>query len=93
MHAKSDLRVVLKWMTAGSGSVITDVIRLLLLLNLAEHKHDCRSVCEYCGIAFDVARDACRIPQVAKSWQMGNPDNTYSLPQLQDANTEHSGAL
>ena len=80
-------------MTAGSGSVNPDVIRLLLLLNLAGHKHDCQSVCEYCGIAFDVARDACRIPKVAKSWQMGNPDNTYSLPQLQDANTEHSGAL
>ena len=28
MHAKPDLRVVLKWMIAGSGSVITDVIRL-----------------------------------------------------------------
>jgi hypothetical protein len=26
MHAKPDLRVVLKWMIAGSGSVITDVI-------------------------------------------------------------------
>ena len=26
MHAKPDLRVFLKWMTAGSGSVITDVI-------------------------------------------------------------------
>ena len=25
MHAKPDLRVVLKWMIAGSGSVITDV--------------------------------------------------------------------
>ena len=30
MHAKPDLRVVLKWMIAGSGSVITDVIRLAL---------------------------------------------------------------
>ena len=29
MHAKPDLRVFLKWMIAGSGSVITDVIRLL----------------------------------------------------------------
>ena len=28
MHAKPDLRVVLKWMIACSGSVITDVIRL-----------------------------------------------------------------
>ena len=28
MHAKSDLRVFLKWMIAGSGSVITDVIPL-----------------------------------------------------------------
>ena len=28
MHAKPDLRVVLKWMIARSGSVITDVIRL-----------------------------------------------------------------
>jgi hypothetical protein len=28
MHAKPDLRVFLKWMIAGSGSVITDVIRL-----------------------------------------------------------------
>jgi hypothetical protein len=27
MHAKPDLRVFLKWMIAGSGSVITDVIR------------------------------------------------------------------
>ena len=25
MHAKPDLRVFLKWMIAGSGSVITDV--------------------------------------------------------------------
>ena len=28
MHAKPDLRVFLKWMLAGSGSVITDVITL-----------------------------------------------------------------
>ena len=28
MHAKPDLRVFLKWMIAGSGSVITDVIQL-----------------------------------------------------------------
>ena len=28
MHAKPDLRVVLKWMIAGSGSVIADVIWL-----------------------------------------------------------------
>ena len=28
MHAKPDLRVVLKWMIAGSGSVIADVITL-----------------------------------------------------------------
>ena len=28
MHAKPDLRVVLKWMVARSGSVITDVIPL-----------------------------------------------------------------
>ncbi len=27
MHAKPDLRVVLKWMIYRSGSVITDVIR------------------------------------------------------------------
>jgi hypothetical protein len=30
MHAKPDLRVVLKWMIAGSGSVITAVIPLKL---------------------------------------------------------------
>ena len=30
MHAKPDLRVLLKWMIAGSGSVIADVIRLKL---------------------------------------------------------------
>ena len=30
MHAKPDLRVLLKWMIAGSGSVITDVIQLNL---------------------------------------------------------------
>ena len=29
MHAKPDLRVFLKWMIAGSGSVITDVIPLM----------------------------------------------------------------
>ena len=28
MHAKPDLRVVLKWMIAGSGSVIAAVITL-----------------------------------------------------------------
>ena len=28
MHAKPDLRVFLEWMITGSGSVITDVIRL-----------------------------------------------------------------
>ena len=28
MHAKPDLRVVLKWTIAGSGSVIADVIQL-----------------------------------------------------------------
>ena len=31
MHAKPDLRVLLKWMIAGSGSVITDVIPLMKL--------------------------------------------------------------
>ena len=30
MHAKPDLRVILEWMIAGSGSVIADVIRTLL---------------------------------------------------------------
>ena len=30
MHAKPDLRVFLKWMIAGSGSVITAVMRLVL---------------------------------------------------------------
>ena len=29
MHAKPDLRVFLKWMIAGSGSVIADVITLM----------------------------------------------------------------
>jgi hypothetical protein len=28
MHAKPDLRVILKWKIAGSGSVIADVIPL-----------------------------------------------------------------
>ena len=28
MHAKPDLRVVLKWLIARSGSVITDVIQI-----------------------------------------------------------------
>ena len=28
MHAKPDLRVILKWMIAGSGSVIADVMPL-----------------------------------------------------------------
>ena len=32
MHAKPDLRVALKWMIAGSGSVITDVIWLMKVL-------------------------------------------------------------
>ena len=31
MHTKPDLRVFLKWMIAGSGSVITDVIWLQFL--------------------------------------------------------------
>ena len=31
MHAEPDLRVFLKWMIAGSGSVITDVIPLKLM--------------------------------------------------------------
>ena len=34
MHAKPDLRVLLKWMIAGSGSVIADVIRLKLTQTL-----------------------------------------------------------
>ena len=29
MHAKPDLRVLLKWMIAGSGSVITDDYEVL----------------------------------------------------------------
>ena len=33
MHTKPDLRVFLKWMIAGSGSVITDVIPLNPLQN------------------------------------------------------------
>ena len=31
MHAKPDLRVFLKWMIAGSGSVITDVMSLVFM--------------------------------------------------------------
>ena len=31
MHAKPDLRVFLKWMINRSGSVITDVRRLMIL--------------------------------------------------------------
>ena len=37
MHAKPDLRVFLKWMIAGSGSVITDVIPLNQKLHV-EHE-------------------------------------------------------
>ena len=40
MHAKPDLRVVLKWMIAGSGSVIADVIHLGLLFVMAEDCFD-----------------------------------------------------
>ena len=32
LHAKSGLRVVLKWKIAGSGSVITDVIQLRVVM-------------------------------------------------------------
>ena len=35
MHAKPDLRVFLNWMIAGSGSVITDVIGLKLMLKFS----------------------------------------------------------
>ena len=49
MHAKPDLRVFLKWMIAGSGSVIADVIRLLRM------KIGLNSFligCSICGIIF-----------------------------------------
>ena len=35
MHAKPDLRVVLEWTIAGSGSVIADVITLKRIEDLA----------------------------------------------------------
>ena len=38
MHAKPDLRVFLKWMIAGSGSVITDVIPLGMSFTYARTK-------------------------------------------------------
>ena len=40
MHAKPDLRVVLKWMIAGSGSVIADVMRLTETKNLRMTESD-----------------------------------------------------
>ena len=42
MHTKPDLRLFLKWMIAGSGSVITDVITLTIAGRLAvlEIKHN-----------------------------------------------------
>ena len=41
MHAKPDLRVFLKWMIAGSGSVITDVMSLsMLTLTGAAHRNE-----------------------------------------------------
>ena len=40
MHAKPDLRVFLKWMIARSGSVITDVITLRVLI--FNHGLECR---------------------------------------------------
>ena len=49
IHAKPDLRVVLKWMIARSGSVITDVIPPKLM-NAAKNKtlsevfKDCRKI-------------------------------------------------
>ena len=34
MHAKPDLRVILEWTIAGSGSVIADVITLISVANI-----------------------------------------------------------
>ena len=45
MHAKPDLRVFLKWMIAGSGSVITDVITLQVLALSTVFRN-----CFYCGM-------------------------------------------
>jgi hypothetical protein len=36
MHAKPDLRVSLEWMIAGSGSVITAVIRRTIVLMVSD---------------------------------------------------------
>jgi hypothetical protein len=41
MHAKPDLRVFLKWMIAGSGSVIVDVIMLGVRSNLRDKYEAC----------------------------------------------------
>ena len=56
MHAKPDLRVFLKWVIAGSGSVITDVIPLEALL------YECEicisSVCRDSGLVRNADADA-----------------------------------
>ena len=56
MHAKPDLRVFLKWMIAGSGSVITDVIPLKQMTpsSYFYNEHDGRYrlyLGEFCTIA------------------------------------------
>ena len=43
MHAKPDLRVFLKWMIAGSGSVITDVIHLRVI-DILTHRFSIRTL-------------------------------------------------
>ena len=41
MHAKPDLRVFLKWMIAGSGSVITDDYEVQSLASVFVRISDC----------------------------------------------------
>ena len=57
MHAKPDLRVFLKWMIAGSGSVIEDVIRLEFMTTSDPNTYT-RDECKSLGFFYDRDDDA-----------------------------------
>ena len=73
MHAKPDLRVFLKWMIAGSGSVITDVIWLQIMATLNQLGEYIFTVTEF------MSPTECE-KWISKTESVGYSEATVSMP-------------
>ena len=77
MRAKPDLRLVLKWMIAGSGSVIADVIPLGTFRSMADSKISSPILTTRQWIAVTASNSRHRIPN--KTILVANPVDSNHL--------------